>query len=567
MRKTYLLIIAFGIFASVFCTSVFCILAYNQLQETTQEKINKNNISYEENKASLKLMPLNNVKPDDVFTKLISNNADLTWGEAEFEITNPLNQIISIDISEISINIITAKGSPINNFEIYKMETWQETETITTQTCTKKNITNTNGTYETENCTENKSDKNITRNEYKEIKNITLNPGEKEQIKIRASYEAIIGQRTIEWIPTIKIGTKNITQNKWAWWNTSWERCVNITITRTVKIPANYTHTMIINTTNVDYSKFAANGADLRILNGTNCTTNGNFMYNYTILNWNTTGNSTIEFMTRNENTSVVLLYYNNTAATDAQNTNTTYLFDQRRGTMNCTKWISATNVDGGVDGVGVCQANGIFIQLNKSLTADSAVSFIPNVTMYPEANTSDPTITKIRSRFYATATNRQIHIKLGTVSSRLNRGLQTSDSYPNQISMINSTGTAVNSTNTWDTNENEVNYTIIINYTTILVNATNATASWQPATYNDNASSNTAGTIRVGGYTQNSRTNHSVYWYNTRKYINETPTYTFGTTESSVSTNCWTCSENKLSIPTGCIFNTSTGNIFKVCI
>lgn len=55
----------------------------------------------------------------------------------------------------------------------------------------------------------------------------TLESGRDYVIRLSGKKQAAIGDNDIDWIPTIK----GIEIGEWAWWNTSWQKCMNITIT------------------------------------------------------------------------------------------------------------------------------------------------------------------------------------------------------------------------------------------------------------------------------------------------------------------------------------------------
>jgi hypothetical protein len=68
-----------------------------------------------------------------------------------------------------------------------------------------------------------------------------------------------------------------------------------------------------------------------------------------------------------------------------------------------------------------------------------------------------------------------------------------------------------------------------------------------------------------------NTTLNVSTGWQNLVVAMNFTDstynqTTVYFTYSQTAAGNCWTCTGTVLAIPPGCIFNSSTGNIFKVC-
>jgi len=178
------------------------------------------------------------ISADSVFTNLIYNEADIDKGIAIFEIKNPVDNL-SIDDLYYTYDVV--KGSGLKSIEMYveqidSVQIPTYNFSVNQYSCeiydnvTKKNQTSIcNKTIQTQNGT-------IETLEYAWEKIDYLNKGF-HKIKIIGYFEEI-GDNSLDWYPNIvldknkyelpkdkfgKIETLNFKQNKWAWWNTSWE--------------------------------------------------------------------------------------------------------------------------------------------------------------------------------------------------------------------------------------------------------------------------------------------------------------------------------------------------------
>jgi len=106
------------------------------------------------------------------------------------------------------------------------------------------------------------------------------------------------------------------------WWNTSFKKCQNITISSPVN---DYQYKLILNTTNFNYSYANDDGSDIRIVNASCC--NGGVEVPYWIEKWNKTGDSTLWFRGDNSSTTTYALYYNYTDAENKSNGTKTFLY------------------------------------------------------------------------------------------------------------------------------------------------------------------------------------------------------------------------------------------------
>ena len=267
------------------------------------------------------------INEKNIFPVLLYNKADLTHGEAIFEIENPFNKSISLD--DLNFNFKQLKGSKIKDFEVLVnySESYQSPihgEFTEIKTCKElDNVTNISSNYD---CSELISDVIGYETKYKESwKESDILPG-KSKIKLTANWDAQIGKQSLDWIPTLnlektKFGLTDditLTKNKWAWWNSSWDSKISITIDSN-KVEDNLTDFPIY----LDMSDFpqfffdnvTSTGGDIRILNDdetielpreiVNLTTGSNIGEIHFKANLSTIENTTF------------YIYYNNSDATN----------------------------------------------------------------------------------------------------------------------------------------------------------------------------------------------------------------------------------------------------------
>lgn len=110
------------------------------------------------------------------------------------------------------------------------------------------------------------------------------------------------------------------------WWNGSWEYRQKIIFNNSGQ-SENLTYfpsLVVVNSSNIDYSKARADGTDLRFLDE-----DGSTELNYHIEEWNTLGNSyvwvNVTEITASSSTDYIWMYYGNPSAADVQNASGTY--------------------------------------------------------------------------------------------------------------------------------------------------------------------------------------------------------------------------------------------------
>ncbi|KKM84585.1 hypothetical protein LCGC14_1297630, partial [marine sediment metagenome] len=171
------------------------------------------------------------INKDNIFPKLISNEAGLTGGEAIFEIVNPID---NLNLSKyFKFIFIEAEGTIdsfeyfINYSESYDVPVYGEIKNI--QSCIRENnITGLNESYDCSTIEQYiQSYETKQRESWK--KPDVIDSGI-YKIKIVGHWKAQLGERAIDWQPEIiypkeLVGfTEDIylRKSQWAWWNNSW---------------------------------------------------------------------------------------------------------------------------------------------------------------------------------------------------------------------------------------------------------------------------------------------------------------------------------------------------------
>ena len=267
------------------------------------------------------------ITADDVFINLISNKADLTYGEAIFEIKNPTAFTISnFNSANFGIDIQEYKGSLSDKTEILFNDTEYYTEEILDSTvCNPSKQELKNGTIESyDNCTN--TYKTIQRSSevWKDIsKKTTFLPNEILKIKIITHWKAQLGEISKEWIPKITIGGVTYRQIKWAWWNTSYSSKKNDTITSTGAF-SNFPYLLNSTAKNgcgyrhlecVSAGKCQVDGDDIRAVDNAETGTNPYEFEDYT----NNTNNACVWISDTISNAQANYLYYNSATAVNAE--------------------------------------------------------------------------------------------------------------------------------------------------------------------------------------------------------------------------------------------------------
>lgn len=202
-----------------------------------------------------------------VFTKLIENKADLTTGEAIFEVYNPFSKDISS--SELSFDFIKARGNDIKDYKIYinysesyQVPIYEKVTTLVDISDRKAEVNDTAQDLEETVVAETKSVFKGYKTEYREsFKAIDSIPPGHHKIKLVGEWRPTLGVQKIDWIPSMNLESSKyselskditLTKDDWAWWNVTWKqrRPINITENQETGNLNNFQVNLSINFTN-----------------------------------------------------------------------------------------------------------------------------------------------------------------------------------------------------------------------------------------------------------------------------------------------------------------------------
>lgn len=302
------------------------------------------------------------------------------------------------------------------------------------------------------------------------------------------------------------------------WWNSSWGKRENITLSATV--PANHRLPIILNSTVINYSLIQSAGQDLRF------TDENDVAINHCIMAFNNTGNSYITVKITNASITKLYVYFNNSAASDGQNCTGTYdNFAQFGGAALPSGWTwnsqgSSTNLS---DSHVLSQGN--WGQYNKN------------------SNNNTMTIDAVFSR-NSTSTDRAITFGFhsGThnyADTQINCHFLIWDATvmgANMSSMRNSTGGLANIS---FSRQNE------LVFASTSINSSHCFGVFRNSTFVNNSALLTypSGTLATIKFATQTYPTMRIYKYGERDFYATEPTYTFGAEESSsTSTNISDC-------------------------
>lgn len=220
------------------------------------------------------------ISKDTVFVELLENRADISGGYARFKFYCPLDS--GCNLKDVGFSFTAAKLSGINDYS-FCIEKTRDIEVPVYErqpimlTCSHEE----NGTeyicpgYQTVQT----GTKMIKEDYCDSTKGII--PKGTYTIKISASWSASIGQRAIDWIPSLTLDKKDypeltssvyVQKQEWAWWNSSFTKCRNITITN-VGLTELENFPALVNLT-YD-SDMQADYSDIRFTDGEDCFNGG----------------------------------------------------------------------------------------------------------------------------------------------------------------------------------------------------------------------------------------------------------------------------------------------------
>lgn len=139
-----------------------------------------------------------------------------------------------------------------------------------------------------------------------------------------------VPKQNLEWIPTF-YGYK---LDKWAWWNGSWNKKMQINITTSVT-KTNQAFKITLNTSNFNYSHALSNLADLRVLNSSE---DGEL--DFWVEHYNSSGESYVWVELPSFTNTSIYLYYNNSGASNSSSmANTFAIFSDDFEDNDITDW------------------------------------------------------------------------------------------------------------------------------------------------------------------------------------------------------------------------------------
>ncbi len=217
---------------------------------------------------------------DSFFTNLIENRADLTQGIAVFDFKNPTSSDLTVDANSFKIRTAEQSGATLMQSITYSvLENVSNPQNVTDYVAYVWNetIAGANGTYNVTHYDRNVTGwhwYNVTSEEWKEFTNYTFEPGIAYKIKVYAVWPPKLGLNSREWFPQIIVGGVTYEQDRWDWWNSSWNYKIPITINNSqnsntltnYQVPVNITYSQTNNHAQSDWS-------DMRFVNATDSST------------------------------------------------------------------------------------------------------------------------------------------------------------------------------------------------------------------------------------------------------------------------------------------------------
>lgn len=253
---------------------------------------------------------------NDFFTTLVSNEVYTTYGKAVFKIQNPTTFNISVTPALFNVVVNKYSGNSIKGVEYFILQNITHYDNITDSdwVCNGDMFAPWNSNYIIPNCSNvvigwhiNQYDKE----EWKKLTNFVFKAKEKYTIQVITTWDPKLGFNSREWIPKLTVENINFSQDRWAWWNSSWSKCKNLTLSgaltlnRTVE-PIKY------NITGLTFTSIN----EIRIVN--NSCSNGGTEISRDIFN-NTTTSAEVVFLANYTTTDaehVYSVYYNYPGAT-----------------------------------------------------------------------------------------------------------------------------------------------------------------------------------------------------------------------------------------------------------
>ena len=216
---------------------------------------------------------LDSYAADDLFVELVDNKADIGGGYATYKLRIP-ESYKSIQLG--GGNALTAvfdlyKGNGVNYYEYYALRGVPYSYNVTDyQTVcsnyTVENVTESENLIEVERCENVESGwhwNNYTSEEWVLLKSgDTFDVGKEYLVKLVAHWDVHLGEQSIEWFPELTSDSRKVRQDKWAWWNASFNYCRDLIVSDG---QANYP--AYVNVT--DITNMMSDRSDVRFVNAT----------------------------------------------------------------------------------------------------------------------------------------------------------------------------------------------------------------------------------------------------------------------------------------------------------
>lgn len=187
---------------------------------------------------------------------------------------NSAPESASIDNNKLTTQFNWLKGQDkLKGTETYYLNEYQEEVNDYSNLCLPYTETDQiNGTTtEYQNCTQIISGSHPeTRQEWKELKGLTLEKGKTYYIDIRGFLNPSLEGFSVDVIPNINIAQDSFELNEMAWWNSTWKLSRNISINSTIPGLTYYQVRLAMNITDgLNAGNISSNCGDIRFVNST----------------------------------------------------------------------------------------------------------------------------------------------------------------------------------------------------------------------------------------------------------------------------------------------------------
>lgn len=284
------------------------------------------------------------ITSENVFPKLIYNQANLTSGEAIFILDNPIE---NLSLSKYLNFDVLGDTKNIQNLEYFVLENVSKNESVYSSELVKKECSykdnQSEGTYD---CSYyNNVFKGYKINYYSNWVKKDVIPSGENTIKLIAHWKASTSGINVDWQPYIKFdkstGVPNditVRKSEWQWWNSSWGRKQAIKIQENLNSGIALTNYSVW--INVTYdSDMNPDFSDLRFVNGSEDIELSYYIENKLDGNWSAIWVK-IPYLVMGGNQTIYMYYKNGSAVTTTSSRNNAFLyFDSFDTDPKNTRW------------------------------------------------------------------------------------------------------------------------------------------------------------------------------------------------------------------------------------